>query len=219
MTLLIILLSLLLLLVFVLLFIEPKLKSIAIGKAHKLLLKGFEQNTIKQETDIEQIFDTIDFSYSYVGFLSSFIIFVRENDKDGVLTKSVSDYINPIIEKEREKEQFSGVEDNERSLLLAIRETVYNDEKRSFNRHLVNLAKAIEDKQKRMKRLGIINWISIPLAIVGVVLTIVFGLRTPSLSDQDVERVSKQVYTTLNDSLNGGLLFDKEPQGKELREE
>jgi hypothetical protein len=71
-------------------------------KAFELLLKGFDQKTLNANAiyliykrEVARKFESV----SYVGFLESFLIYVRKKDEDGTLTKDVSGTIESILEK------------------------------------------------------------------------------------------------------------------------
>ena len=174
-------------------------------KAYELLLKGNEQQTLDNcaisliyKREIARKYDYI----SYVDFLESFLIYVREKDEDGKLTTKISAIINPILEKEKAEKPYSNVKERERRILLAIENSLGKGETSSLKNNLDDLSGVIENNQKALDRARRINNWTVPISIIGVLLTLFIWLYGSSLSNKDVERISNQIYTSITDSLN-----------------
>ncbi len=139
---------------------------------------------------------------SYVDFLESFILYVRQNDTDGKLTKAITEIVSPIIEKEKAEKPYSNVKERERRILLAIEKSLNKGETTSLRNNLDDLSGVIENNQKALDRARRINNWTVPVSIIGVLLTLFIWLYGSSLSNKDVERISNQIYTSIADSLN-----------------
>ena len=174
-------------------------------KAYGLLLKGNEHNTLNNNAIsliykrmIERKYDNV----SYLDFLESFIIYVRQEDNDGALTKRIEDLIHPILEKERAEKPYPCVKERERRILLAIEDSAAKGETASLKNNLEDLSTVIENNQKSLDRARTTNKWTIPISIVGIILTVFIWLYGTSLSEKDVQRISNQIYSTVLDSLN-----------------
>lgn len=174
-------------------------------KAYGLLLKGNEHNTLDNNAIrlvykrmIERKYDYI----TYLDFLESFVIYVRQEDNDGSLTKRIESIINPILEKERAEKPYPCVKERERRILLAIEDSAAKGETVSLKNNLEDLSNVIENNQKSLDRARTTNRWTIPISIIGIILTIFIWLYGSTLSEKDVQRISNQIYTTVSDSLN-----------------
>ena len=198
-------------LAFVSMFILTKRNERKRNKAHeenafKLLLKGYEQNSLKESSimliykkEIVQKHNNI----TYVNFLESFLIYVRQEDKDGSLTNNLSCLVEPIIIKAESEKPFSNVEERERRLLLAIEESALSGEKGSLKNNLTDLSLVIENNKSALDKAQKTNKWTIPISVVGIILSIVFWITGSSLSEKDVQRISNQIVISISDSISG----------------
>ena len=80
---------------------KPKIDN---DKNYELLLRGIEQQTL-DENAVQLIYNQSitkkKKSVSYLYFLESFLYHIRQEDRDGQLTKSATNIIYPLIEKEK----------------------------------------------------------------------------------------------------------------------
>lgn len=173
-------------------------------KAYELILKGNEQQTLNSKAlfliykrEIARKYEHI----SYVDFLETFLIYVRDKDVDGNLTNQITAIIDPILEKEKMEKPYSNVEEKERRILLAIEKSANNGETSSILSNLSDLSIALESNQNALKSARTTNKWTIPISIAGVLLTIFIWIYGSSLSDRDVQRISTQIYTSISDSL------------------
>lgn len=172
--------------------------------AFELILKGIKQQTLTEgvisliyKRCVSRKYERI----SYMDFLESFLMYVRQKDEDGALTHEVSDIIEPILKKEKAEKPFSNIQERERRILLAVEESAKNGEHASLKSNLTDLSIAIESNQKALEKARRINRWSIPISIIGVLLTLFIWLYGSSLSDKDIQRISTQICTNISDSL------------------
>ena len=174
--------------------------------AFNLLLKGYEQNSLKENSIMliykKEIVQN-HYNITYVNFLESFLLYVRQGDKDGSITKGLSSLIEPIIIKAESDKPYSNVEERERRLLLAIEESALNGEKGSLKNNLTDLSLAIENNKSALDKAQKTNRWTIPISVVGIILSIVFWITDSSLSEKDVQRISNQIVISISDSING----------------
>lgn len=172
--------------------------------AYELLLKGNEQKTLNDGSIFLIYKRSISRKYehmSYMDFLESFLMYVRQKDEDGTLTQSISKIIEPILEKEKIEKPFSNIKERERRLLLAVENSASKGETSSLKNNLTDMSIVIENNQKELDKARAINRWSIPISVLGILLTLFIWLYGSSLSDKDVQRISAQICTTLSDSL------------------
>ncbi len=174
-------------------------------KAYGLLLKANEHNTL-DDNAIYLIYNRIikrKFDYiTYIDFLESFVIFVRQEDDNGALTKQIESIIKPILERERTEKPYTSVNERERRILLAIEDSAKKGETASLKNNLEDLSNVIENNQKSLDRARATNKWTIPISIIGIIITIFIWLYGSSISEKDVQRISNQIYITVMDSLN-----------------
>lgn len=174
-------------------------------KAYELLLKGNEHKTLNANAiyliykrKVASKFDGV----SYIDFLESFLIYVREKDEDGTLTKNISESIESILEKEKAEKPYSNVKEREKRILCAIEESANRGELLAVKNNLKDLSIVIENNQRALNRARITNKWSIPISIIGILLTLFIWFYGSSLSERDVQRISTQIYTSVADSLH-----------------
>lgn len=174
-------------------------------KAFELLLKGFNQKTLNANAIYliykREVARKLE-SVSYVDFLESFLIYVRNKDEDGTLTKDVSGTIESILEKEQADKPYSNVKEREKRILCAIEESANKGENLAVKNNLKDLSIVIENNQKTLDRARLTNKWTIPISIIGILLTLFIWLYGSSLSDKDVQRISTQIYKSVVDSLH-----------------
>lgn len=106
------------------------------------------------------------------------------------------------MEKEKAEKPYPNVNERERRILLAIEDSANKGEFASINNNLEDLSIVIENNQKALDRARATNKWTIPISIIGILLTIFIWLYGSSLSDKDVQRISTQIYTSISDSLH-----------------
>lgn len=172
--------------------------------AYNLIQKGIEEGTLDNDSDIFLIYKRLaqdDYHYnSYADFLESFLVHIRKNlDKDSILL--ISKRITPILNKEREEKPYYNIQDRERRILLAIEDAIKKNETNSIKHTLVDLSMVIESNQKALEKAERTNKWSIPISIVGVLLTLFIWFYGSSLSNKDIERISTQISTTISEQI------------------
>ena len=166
-------------------------------KSFSLMITAFKQNPQLDDEDIFLIYN--DFAQktsrniSYERYLESFIIYVRSNEKDNSFVNSIVEHIKPILNKEKAEQPFSNVDERERLLLLSIDQSVKNNEAASVPNNLRNLSLTIQKTQNELKQAKRINRWSIPISVIGVVLTIISMVMGYFSSSSDIDKISSGV--------------------------
>ncbi|MBO6055368.1 MAG: hypothetical protein J6P84_00085 [Alphaproteobacteria bacterium] len=172
-------------------------------KSFNLMITAFKQNSQLDNEDIFLIYN--DFAQktsrniSYEKYLESFIIYVRSNEKDYPFINSIIEHLKPILNKEKEEQPFSNVEERERLLLLSIDQSVKNKEITSVPNNLRNLSLTIQKTQNELKQAKKINRWSIPISVIGVILTIISMFLGYFSSNSDIEKISSGVAKHLSE--------------------
>jgi hypothetical protein len=100
---------------------------------------------------------------------------VSEKDRKSDSAKAVKEKITAILNTIEQEDPFSDLPAAERNLLLDVQQMIDLSDGASAKRKLRGLAGLIEARQDALDRLQSSNRWSIPLAVVGMVLTLVFG--------------------------------------------
>ena len=171
---------------------------------YDLIKKGIEEGTLDNDSDIFLIYKKLahgDYNYnSYTDFLESLLIYIRKNfDKDTIIL--VSTRITPILDKEREEKPYCNIKDRERRILLAIEDAFKKNETNSIKHTLADLSMVIESNQNALDKAQRTNKWSIPISIIGVLLTLFIWLYGSSLSERDIEQISTHISTTISEQV------------------
>ncbi len=167
---------------------------------YDLIKKGIEEGTLDNDSDIFLIYKKLAQYNSYSDFLESLLIYIRKKfDKDTIIL--VSARITPILDKEREEKPYCNIKDRERRILLAIEEAFKKNETNSIKHTLVDLSMVIESNQNALDKARRTNRWSIPISIIGVLLTLFIWLYGSSLSERDIDRISTRVSTTISEQV------------------
>lgn len=178
-------------------------------EAFELLKRGYDQNTLNEKAIrliYNQFLSNLNlYNYSFVGFLEAFLIYIRKEDSDGNVTKNIEELVNPLLDKERAEKPYSGINEGERRILLAIEEAASQNELTSLKRHITDLSVVIENNQEALKKAEATNKWTIPTSIIGVILTLVFGIYGfwgPSISSKEIDRISEKVSQHVTSSVD-----------------
>lgn len=187
-----------------------RLKYSRVREAYTLIIRGIEQGTLDNDSDVlliyKKLVQTYSLSRSYMDFLESFLIYVRKTSEDKEIMLKIMQRINPILDKEREEKPYCNINDRERRILLTIEDAFKKNEINSIKHILVDLSMVIESNQKALDRAKTTNKWSIPISIVGVLLTLFIWLYGSSLSEKDVERISTHVSNTISEQVYIGKI-------------
>jgi hypothetical protein len=163
-------------------------------KNFKLLMRCIDQDALdemailrifkKRNEDLNHIIFNyiLNYNLSYERFLESFLIFLISTDTIGAYHKKARNVIVPIIQRIKDENPYSNVNERERRMLLSIDDTtkkspnLTESEKAAIKHNLDDLAMALEENQNTLKKSKIANKWSIPVSVIGVLLTLIFGI-------------------------------------------
>lgn len=167
-------------------FFLEKWGGISIQKSFErtfdIITDGFINNTIKDKRDIQVLYESVFLKYSkfFTGsfdhYLKSYLVYLRKNANNvgPERINSINDTIKQFIDEEESNALFENVPENERKELLSLRDSLpANNKNRVFA-----LAEMIKKRENELKNEKRINWLTIPLALIGIGLTVYFGIMT-----------------------------------------
>jgi hypothetical protein len=153
-------------------------------KLFKLLDSNLKKVIIKNREDIILLMNSVNREYyedySLAPVLEDYIAYL--SDKDDETLKDNYELLKEIIKKENEEKPFSNLPDQERRLMKSIDDSVKHNDIESIKYNLQELNSVITTRNKVYQKANLLNRWSIPVAIIGILLTIFFGimsLRTP----------------------------------------
>ena len=198
--------------------INPSPKKSELESAYELLLKRYSQKTLDEKSinliySREIVSNNGMTSMSKLVFLESFLIYVtkNDNDKDGALTKGITQIVDPLLEAERAEKPYPNVNDTERRILIEIEKSLDNGEFASIKSRIEDLSTIIVKNQNALNRANKINNLTIPVSFIGIGLTLfiwLYGMFSTSLSDKDVERISREVSSFVKDSIKTNNIIE-----------
>lgn len=101
---------------------------------------------------------------------------VSESKQDASVVKKRKEFINNIIKQIEAEIPFSNLPATERNLVLDIIHFIKENDEASATNKIEDLAGLIQVRQESLNRVEAMNKWSIPLAIIGSILTILFGI-------------------------------------------
>ncbi len=164
------------------LFLIKNVKRIGNKSIYDILDQKFSSGLIKDKEDIQLIINSVSRSEDELYSISP----VLEDYYTNRLSKSEDlkeedliqrhKLIKNIIQEENKEKPFSGVPDEERRILLNIKDAIRNDDKQAIEFNVNELNTVLTTRNKIYKSTDKLNKWSVPLAVVGVFLTILFGV-------------------------------------------
>jgi hypothetical protein len=154
----------------------------------KVLLKGIENGTVNNHKGLINIYkgstnlSTEDLSYRYGlnkwlrELLTKVIGENSEMEFNKEKTQETVVQLTEFIDNNEEISPFSDLPDSERNMLSDLMAFIKNDDKNSANRKIKELGNVIQTRTEEQKKIEGQNKWAIPLAIVGVILTVIFGI-------------------------------------------
>ncbi|MDR2581517.1 MAG: hypothetical protein LBC85_11065 [Fibromonadaceae bacterium] len=146
-------------------------------KFYKLLTTKFKKNLVSNKEDIVILLNSIgrEYSsdYSVAPILEDYLAYTT--DKDDELSNENYNFLKDIIKDETVEKPFSNIPEEERRLLRNINNSVKNNDFESIKNDLQELNSVISTKNRIYQRTNKINRWSLPCAVAGIILTIIFG--------------------------------------------
>jgi hypothetical protein len=191
-------------------------KKSANEKLFEYLSNGLENNLLDAEF-LGTAFSHFDrqsngalVKYGYIETLEDFIVYLNSPDQNSTSSRSNSTAsIIQLLTEARETEPFASLPSEERRLMDYIQTLVSNQASNEDLAHAMNeLKQVLLARHKEYLRIESQNAWSIPLAIAGLILTVVFGvwslvlsIRRKRLELQDFYYGKEPVYFRDNDEV------------------
>jgi len=183
----------------------------------------FELNLINGRDDILILLNSIarefDQLYSIAPILEDYItnhfdIISKEKDVGKYSSELKERYtlLKKIISEENQDKPFKSAPDEERRLLVALRDGIQNDDTQSMQFNLDELNSVISARTKIYQRANLLNRWSVPMAILGLIMTILFGILSMTTSKLDSKQIDKvcDILIERVDDVNQTSLIDNE---------
>jgi hypothetical protein len=194
-------------------------------KFYEMLLKSLENGLVNSLDDIINIYSGITgFSYGpeekrhYLGKrLRGFLVYMLKQDGiEKEKLKTWKDIVTGFINELETEVPYADVPSSERRLLLEIDRLITSKEYSGIKGRIDDLAGMIQNRSEDQSRTIKINRLSVPLTIVGLILTFVFGglslylafrplkeVVAPTTPVQQSQKTTEQISgNTQNQSMN-----------------
>jgi hypothetical protein len=155
----------------------------------KAVSSGIKSRVVTDFSDIENIYKGVRSSigdeevnrarlakWLRVYLLQLFESEINEKDADSVksIKKEITDYINQV----EKSSPHVGLPDLERSIVRDIEAYLLADNKEAVGRKVDELVAAIQVREDSFKKLESTNKWAVPLSVIGLVLTLIFGISS-----------------------------------------
>lgn len=154
---------------------------------HEAISKGLLNGAIESIDDLINVYkginglsaDDISYRAGLGKFLREYLAkLVSSDDLGPDQIKELKEKVNSFLKKIDEESPFADLPAAERNLIIDVQRFVNVGDKASAFRKLEDLAGLIEVRQDGFEKLQNSNKWSIPLAVIGLVLTVVFGVAS-----------------------------------------
>ena len=154
----------------------------------KALTEGFKVGAVKTLLDIENLYKGVCRISTEEGtkparlskWLREYLVELleagtkaKENSDEKLIWK---DSITAFIEQLEQQSPYANLPDLERSIITDIEVFLNSDDKTAIERKLGEITAAIQVREESFAKIRSTNRWSVPLAVIGLVLTITFGL-------------------------------------------
>ena len=167
----------------------------SLKSAFEIITSAYKDGLIEDSDDVLIIYEVrihrIYEYYTFVEFLEQYLVYIQsQNEMDIDLRKSIRKDIRRIIKADQADKPFEGVEVFEKRILLAINECAKKNEPQAIRHMLEELSIAIQNNQKRLRNAINTNKWTVPISIIGVILTIATWMLGSSISNNDIEKIN-----------------------------
>jgi hypothetical protein len=178
------------------LFEFKKVKKKSNDSIFNSLDQKFDAELIKDKSDIQLIINSFsraeDEIYTIAPVLEDYYT-KRLSKSDSIEVDELNkryQLLKGIIKEENKDKPFSGVPDEERILLISIKDALKNDDKQAIDFNVNELNSVLTTRNKVYEKTNRLNKWSVPLAIVGTFFTILFGVLSLTPQKVDYEKIS-----------------------------
>ncbi|MFA8451934.1 MAG: hypothetical protein ACEPOW_14660 [Bacteroidales bacterium] len=177
------------------LFELKKVRKSSKDSIYNTLDQKLESGLINDKEDIQLIINsfsrTEDEFYSITPVLEDYFT-KRLSKSDKIETEELKrryKLIKDIIKDENKNKPFSEVPDEERRLLISIKDALSNNDNQAIEFNVNELNSVLSTRNKVYEKTNRLNKWSVPLAIAGTFFTILFGILSLSPQGVDYDRI------------------------------
>ena len=159
---------------------SKKKEKVGGSKFFDTLDKKFDLELVKDQSDIEILKSAIEREagtvYSLAPLLEDYLVYLGERGSQESQLSQRYQLIKGIIESENADKPFADIPEEERRMLIAMRDAIQHDDKESMSFNLNELSSVISTRSRDYE--GVLNanrWMR-PLAIIGLVASVIFGV-------------------------------------------
>ncbi|SHE98098.1 hypothetical protein [Dysgonomonas macrotermitis] len=167
------------------------------------LSKKLEQGLIKEKEDIVILLSSLNRKKdSYDSDLILLFIIEDYLASDKCLPEHY-DFLKNIVKEEKEEKPFSDIPEEERRILKSINDSVKHNDTDSISDYLEQLRSVISTRNRLYLKTAALNKWSMPVAIIGVVLTIMFGIMSfNSVDYSKIEESNQRILKSIQEENN-----------------
>jgi len=147
------------------------------------LTKSFRLGNIDYLDDVVNLFRGIETTSSdgeyrqgLTSWLQQYLVYLVTTEADENFVKSCKSKIAEFLKLNEVTSPFSDLPDNERNILKDITEYLKAGNKEAIRRKIDELSASIQVRYDDLRQIKAQNRWSVPLAVTGLVLTVIFGL-------------------------------------------
>lgn len=167
----------------------------------------FSSRLIRDRSDIEVIINSYSRSndelYSIAPVLEDYFT-KRLSKTDKIDENEIDrryDLLKEIIKEENKDKPFSDVPDEERRLLISMKDALGNKDNQAIEFNINELNSVLTTRNKMYEKVNRLNKWSVPLAIIGTFFTILFGILSLSPQKIDYEKVKNDNQIIIQNEL------------------
>lgn len=153
---------------------------------YETLINALKIGTIASINDVINIYNGLNGgnvsngNYKLSNFLKGFLVKIQSVGLDATKeeVKSWKMLITELVTQNQETSPFEELPNSERNIMNDILSYLNSDDKESIKRKMKELAVFILTRKEYLDKIEKQNKLSIPLAVIGLILTIVFGIAS-----------------------------------------
>jgi len=181
---------------------EDSLSAKFKDKFFKALDRKFDLGLIRDLNDINILIESVNLGkgYSSVLLLEEYLMNLLDDPayqekKEIILSKY--ELIQKIINLLKEEKPFSDVPNEERRILNTLKEAAARNDSDQVISNLNELSSVMIIRNKTYQRTAKLNRMAVPLAIISIIVTILFGIfrATNSINERSLKDVIKTAIT------------------------
>lgn len=175
----------------------------------KILSDGFNSEVKIDEFDIRLIYQKKGqrFCSSYASFIEMYILYLRNGHTADLQNfEEVNNFLKGIVEREHLSRPYDGIDESERRILLSIEDAVQEEGiKKVVHNSLNDLSQSISNTECKLKRADRINAWTIPISVIGVILTCISLFFGSGMSPKQYDKFDEHMVTVIRKAIPSTL--------------